>query len=243
MLTLLLIVWASLRQGLRGATIAAFSATVAAIVPVALAKDGASWAFPVQGYVLAFCTTGLLVGVSSDWMQLTEFRGRLLVGHVPIVIYSARFYGRKGQVPAKESVEITYLNAATATVLKRQRDQLLGSYAKWLLQVHPQDRELLQAALAQLATHEQSVTVEYRLAATGDEDVPNSETAPTSISTHDLPLASERPARLTWVRDTLVPTFDAKHNLVGWEGVVVEITEQRLWPTISDARRKCFTVW
>ncbi|HEV8060209.1 MAG TPA: PAS domain S-box protein, partial [Gemmataceae bacterium] len=185
--------------------------------------------------VLAFSTTGLLVGVSCDWMQLTEFRGRLLVGHVPIVIYSARFHGKKCQAPTAEKIEITYLNAATATVLKRQRDQLLGSYAKWLLQVHPQDRELLQAALAQLTTHEQSVTVEYRLAATGDEEVPNSDKAPTSIGTHDLPLASERPARLTWVRDTLVPTFDANLNMVGWEGVVLEITEQRL--LADDLRR------
>jgi PAS domain S-box-containing protein len=236
MLTLLLIVWASLRQGLRGATIAAFSATVAALAPAVWdVNGGAGWAFPLQGYVFAFSTTGLLVGVSSDWMQLTEFRGRLLVGHVPIVIYSARFYNKKGQVPPTENIEITYLNAATSTVLKRQRDQLLGSYAKWLQQVHPQDREVLHAAITQLAIHEQSVTVEYRLAPAGEDEVPNSENAPTSISTHDLPLASERPARLTWVRDTLVPTLDANRQVVGWEGVVLEITEQRL--LADDLRR------
>jgi PAS domain S-box-containing protein len=235
MLTLLLIVWASLRQGVRGATIAASSAAIAALIPVVVEGSHATWAFPVQGYVLAFCTTGLLVGVSSEWMQLTEFRGRLLVGHVPIVIYSARLHGKRIQPTPLDRIEITYLNAATALVLKRQRDQLLGSYTRWMQQVHAQDREVLQAALSQLIAHEQSVTVEYRLAAAGDEEVPNSETAPTSISTHDLPLASERPTKLTWVRDTLVPTFDANHQLVGWEGVVLEITEQRL--LADDLRR------
>lgn len=237
MLALLLIVWASLRQGLRGATAASCSTAITTLVLLSVSNDGSSLSFPLQGYVLALCTTGLLVGVSSDWMQLTEFRGRLLIGHAPLVIYSARVFSRSSKEPMDPSnIEITYLNAAALAVMKRQRDDLLGPYSTWIQNVHPSDREVVLAALAQLGNHEQSVTVEYRvLAPSNEEEVSSSDLALGTASVSELPLASCQPSRQTWVRDTMVPTFDASRRLVGWEGVVLEITEQRL---LSDDLRR-----
>src|SRR5262249_31697811 len=74
-----------------------------------------------------------------------------------------------------------------------------------------EDRELVQASVAQVCRHRQPVTCEYRLA--GGPAAPS----------------------VRWVRDTLVPALGPDGRLLGWEGVVEEITEQRA--LAQDLRR------
>ncbi len=87
---LLIVVWAALRQGLRGG---ALVAGVASLVALAVAQwlgltqaDGAL----LQGYLLAQCSTGLLVGVSAGWIQASEARYRHVVSELPLVLYTRR---------------------------------------------------------------------------------------------------------------------------------------------------------
>src|SRR5205085_1764834 len=121
-------------------------------------------------------------------------------------------------------------------------EELLGHYSLWLERVHPKDQEVVLAALAQLARQNQTVTCEYRLSpelfasksGRGSSTRhpilrPNAQHASRVIS-HHTPLPVER-----WVRDTLVPHFGPTGELAGWEGVVSDITQQRL--LADDLRR------
>src|SRR5207247_5434575 len=80
---LLLIVWASLRQGLRGGTIvASFSAITPLIVLATLldARRDDPFVLMLEGNLLAQCATGLLVAASASWIRLSEARYRQVVG-------------------------------------------------------------------------------------------------------------------------------------------------------------------
>ena len=88
-IALLVVVWASLRQGLRGGTLAAgIAASVALILAVHLDIDASAFS-PLQGNLLAQCSTALLVGASSGWIRASEARYRQVVGHIPVVLYSS----------------------------------------------------------------------------------------------------------------------------------------------------------
>src|SRR5205807_5671554 len=43
-----------------------------------------------------------------------------------------------------------------------------------------------------------------------------------------------------WMRDTLAPQFDSSGRLVGWEGVVVDVSEQR---ALADDLRRTTTMF
>src|SRR5207302_2974571 len=85
--SLLVIVWASLRQGLRGGSL---SAAVSALLAVVFASPQDADFSPLQGNLLAQCSTALLVGASAGWIRASEARYRQMVGHIPVVLYSAR---------------------------------------------------------------------------------------------------------------------------------------------------------
>src|SRR4029077_17579927 len=127
---LLVIVWASLRLGLRGGCAAAAAATVLGLaVGAALSADPALLA-PLRGNLLAQCCTALLIGASADWIRPSEARYRQVVGHIPVVLYSARFLDRPaaGVVP---EVEIALVSQAAKTVLGADPDTLVGNYSRW----------------------------------------------------------------------------------------------------------------
>jgi PAS domain S-box-containing protein len=213
-LPLLLVVWASLRQGLRGGSIVAGVASLFALFAVQPkgmpSQEG--WS-PYQGNLMAQCCTALLVGASSAWIRASEARYRRVVGHVPVVLYTARLLrpGRKGVPPL---VQMTFVSSASQPLLGAPPDDLLGDAASlWLERVHPDDREVVLAAWEELWRNQKGVTCEYRLA----EDSPERQTAG----------GRRIPARPRWARDTLIPHFGADGKLDGWEGVLEDVTDGR----------------
>jgi PAS domain S-box-containing protein len=111
---------------------------------------------------------------------------------------------------------------ASGALLGCPPEQLLGDHGRWLERVHPDDREVVRAALAQLGRQRQPVACEYRLAPAPEPAAGKGPSAATPI-----------PPR--WVRDVLAPRLDAEGRLVGWEGVVTDVTEQRALS--ADLRR------
>jgi PAS domain S-box-containing protein len=111
--------------------------------------------------------------------------------------------------------EMMQVNAACEALIGCPPRELIGPYDRWLAHVHADDREVLRAAVAQMGRHIQSVTCEYRLAQDG-----STESAKTSTR---------------WLRDTLAPQLDEEGRLIGWEGVLIDISEQRA--LADDLRR------
>lgn len=208
--TLLLTVWASLRQGLRGGTLAA---SAAGLVPLFVLPAQAQPAI-LQASLIAQCAAALLVAASFTWVRQSEARYRQVVGQVPVVLYSARVTARTARAVL---AEVTLVSAACQEMLGCPPGELLGDHARWLERVHPQDREVVVAALAQLTRQRQPVVCEYRL-------------LPETEDVEKTPARGQR-----WVRDTLAPRYDAAGTLVGWEGVVTETTAQRV--LADDLRR------
>lgn len=218
---LLVIVWASLRLGLRGGSMtAAVAAIVGLTVGTILAEDLPALT-PLRGNLFAQCCVALLVGASADWIRASEARYRQVVGHIPVVLYSARFL-RRPVVGVRPEVEILLVSPAARTILGCDPDTLVGGYSAWLERIHPQDRELLQAALAQLLLQKQPVTCEYRLAA----ENPAADEGRTPVNPLQA-LTRTIAANHRWVRDTLAPRDNADGQLEGWEGVVEDITQHR----------------
>src|SRR5207248_3206013 len=94
-------------------------------------------------------------------------------------------------------------------------EDLLGDHDHWMQQVHPDDREILCAALVQLSRQQQPVVSEYRL-------VPRlGEMADSSWTPALTPLPQPR---TRWVRDVMVPHFNEAGQLEGWEGLAIDIT-------------------
>ncbi|MFQ3592929.1 MAG: PAS domain S-box protein, partial [Gemmataceae bacterium] len=215
---LLFVVWACLRQGLRGGLIVASASGSLPLLVRQLwppAGDSALASAYLQAHLYGQATTALLIASAASWARTHETAYRQIAAQVPVVIYSVR-WRQVNQAP-----EITLVSAASESILGVPPEQLLGDYNRWLAGVHPEDREILRAAVDQLRRQEQPVVCEYRLQ--GD------------------PLNNWRnngdvvPAKTRWVRDTLAPVRDVEWQLLGWEGVVIEITEQRL---IADDLRR-----
>ncbi len=241
----LLIVWASLRQGLRGGTIVAAAAAALPLVarrlwPAAPPGGEDPYFLPLlQAHLAAQCSVGLLVAAASSWARLQEVGYRQIVAHVPVVIYSARLVPARGAPPEPASpsgptpdpglgvgvAEVTLASAACTQLLGLPAEELVGDYSRWLARVHPEDRIVVLAALDQLARQDGPVTCEYRLA--GPEEAPSGadESAPRREAA--APVAPSAALQPRWLRDTLAPHRDASGKLVGWEGVVTDITEQR----------------
>src|SRR5262249_56058757 len=87
---LLLSVWSGLRQGLRGGSLAAASSSVFGLMTVSMLGGTVTQVGPFQGVMLAQCSTALLVGASAGWIRASEARYRQVVGHIPLVLYSAQ---------------------------------------------------------------------------------------------------------------------------------------------------------
>jgi PAS domain S-box-containing protein len=228
-LPLLLIILAGARHGVRGgSTVAAASAGL----PLAWLADlphGDSFALFVQSTFLAQCGAGLLVASAGRWIRFHDTHYRQVVGHIPVVIYSARIRAA-GEPGALPHAEITLVSAASRTLLGCPPDELLGDYNHWLRRVHPDDREVVLAALSQVTRQSEPVVCEYRLNEL--KPPPADSTAPDGTPSNGL--LPRRPA-VRWVRDTLAPRRDAAGRCDGWEGVALEITEQRA--LADDLRR------
>ncbi len=236
---LLLIVWAALRQGPRGGVLVA---SVSAALPLLFLPvlgyrlDSPIFAFLLQGHLLAQCCAALLVAGSIVWVRSRDSRFGQVVSHVPVVIYSARLPGTGEVGQPLLGAEIALVSAASSALMNCRPEDLLGDHARWLERVHPDDREVLRAALAQLGRQDRPVTCEYRLAS-GDDFSGDNFSRPLSRlkdsatpSPHLLAPAAPR-----WLRDTMAPQRDAEGRLIGWEGVVTDVTEQRL--LADDLRR------
>ena len=101
-LPLLVIVWASLRHGLRGGTIMASSSVGAPLILLGLLLPPTiSYPFhelsgslnpihPIlQANLLAECSTALLAAAAANYIRLSEVRYRQVVTRIPVVLYSA----------------------------------------------------------------------------------------------------------------------------------------------------------
>ena len=236
---LLLILWAGLRQGLRGSTLVA---GVSAALPLILLERSSLSADAlqlVQSNLLGQCAVALLVTSATSWVRGSEERYRQVMGHLPVVIYSARF--RRPERPPRPvgdlAADVTLVSAASERILGCPPRQLLGDFEHWLACVHPDDRVVLRAAVAQIGRKAQPVTCEYRLA----DDARSQESGVRSQESGDrrqgtgvgsCPLS---PVSCRWVRDSLAPRLDAGGQLIGWEGVLTDITEQRA--LADDLRR------
>jgi PAS domain S-box-containing protein len=221
---LLLVVWASMRQGLPGGTLSAASATTFPLLVLAFLPAAPTLALLLRANLLTQCSTAVLVAASITWIRASEARYRQVIGHIPVVLYSARL--RPGEDRPK--AEVTLVSAASAELLGCAPENLLGPFERWLEHVHPDDREVVRAAVAQLRRQVQPVACEYRTQRAWPRE---QATAPDACAAP----SSRLPARHRWVRDTLAPLLDADGRLVGWEGVLSEITEQRL--LADDLRR------
>ena len=252
---MLLIVWAGLRQGLRGGTLVASAASVALLVAHSLEMIPATdplFRPLMQAHLVALCSAALLVAAGSSWVRRRDAGYRQVVSKVPVVIYSARLLrmpresdpprggdpgappgpGGRGEIGSGVA-EITLVSNASLDLLGCRGAQLLGDYTRWLACVYAEDREIIFAALEQLARQDQPVACEYRLASSVGHD---SSRRPVVDDGGDLSgevVMAKSPTR--WLRDTLAPRRDEDGRLVGWEGVVTDITEQRA--LADDLRR------
>jgi PAS domain S-box-containing protein len=248
-LPLLFIVWASLRQGIQiGMAVVATAALLCLVVEPWVGGTGVGMT-SLRGNLLAQCCTALLVGASVTRTRANEARYRQVIGHIPIVLYSARVSQtpRPGRPPR---VEITFVSPASRQVLGRVPEDLHGDHARWLQHIHPQDRELLAATLSQLFLGRKPVSCEYRLAEPEGRRPKGGGSRKPAASSHRAVAAPEGPVRKSprngrsgdcllpaacsllaasdrWVRDSLVPHVGADGQVEGWEGVLEDITEQR----------------
>jgi PAS domain S-box-containing protein len=228
----LVIVWATLRLGLRGGTIVAGLATMVALGVAAQRTDSPEVVNPLRANLLAQCCTALLIGASADWIRGNEGRYRQVVGQIPVVLYSGRFL-RMPAPGSQPEAEILFVSPAATQFLGCEPEALVGDFRSWLERINSADRELMLAALAQLMLQKQPVTCEYRLIDHGVQPAaPQTDPSqkPSSNAMLDLSQPSQR-----YVRDTLTPHYSADGRLDGWEGVVEDITEQR--QLAQDLRR------
>src|SRR5205823_6007687 len=137
---------------------------------------------PLQGNLLGLCCTALLIGASAGWILASEARYRQIVGHIPVILYSARLprgftfppsqaesqrrASSRGDSPGKlllQQARVSLVSPACRQILDSAPEQLLGPIDQWLARILPADRELFIAALAQLSLQKSPVTCEYRL--------------------------------------------------------------------------------
>ena len=160
---MLLIVWAGLRQGLRGGTLVASAASVALLVAHALGMTPSPdplFRPLMQAHLVAQCSAALLVAAGSSWVRRREAGYRQVVSLVPVVIYSARLLraprrsdtprgsdpggppsnGGRGEI-GPGVAEITLVSNASLELLGCPGAQLLGDYTRWLACIYAEDRD------------------------------------------------------------------------------------------------------
>jgi PAS domain S-box-containing protein len=248
---LLLILWACMRQGLRGGTLVAATAAAAPLVVLSIRQLGTDPFFVLllQAHLLAQCAAALLIAAAATWVRVSETGYRRVVAHIPVVIYSARMRSPDPVLTLTNGdqglAEITLVSAASAQLLGCPAEQLLGDYSRWLARIHPDDREVVFAALAQLTRQDNPVTCEYRVILEPGSSrrtmIPPVSPPPTNGARPPTPPPpTQSVPRTRWLRDTLAPTRDAEGRLVGWEGVVIDINEQR---TLADDLRRATSMF
>jgi PAS domain S-box-containing protein len=230
-LALLLVVWSSIRQGLRGGAATAFAGCVVALLLATFTHTGPGEFSPLQGNLLSQCSTALLVGSAVGWIRLSEAKYQQVVGHIPLVLTSVRLVrGGVSLLPRAVSertrttdrpdlrrgpefvrdAELILVSQMAMTLYGVEPVDMLGPYERWLDLINPDDRLLAIAAIAQMGLQRQSVTYEFRVAA-----------------------ALDVPTR--WMRETLSPHYSPEGLLDGWDGVAEDITVQR---TLQQENRR-----
>lgn len=251
---LVLLVWICIRQGLFGGTFAAgVTAIVTAVafqlVPISLEARAVTQS-ALQGQLLAFCSTAMLVGVSASWIRATESRFSQVIGRIPFVVYSVRLpygipslLGPDDDRPRRDSkfdikigpaiskmANVVLVSPACEQVMGAKAESLVGPFTSWMEQIHPEDHVLVIASLAQLCLQKKPVQFEFRL---------RKELPATEVATSALPIQQPPAAGPIWVRDTLTPHYDEAGLIDGWEGLIEDITEQR---ALSQNLRKLSTM-
>ncbi len=249
---LVLIVWTCIRQGLFGGCVTASIASALVLAAAQIfeipAEVRPAVQSGIQGSLLAFCSSALLVGVSASWIRANETRFRHVVSRIPFVVYSARLpYGIPGYVapnsgqPRRDNkadihagpsiskiANVLLVSPACKQIFGCGPEELIGPFEHWLEQIVAEDRELVIASLTQLCLQKQPVTCEYRLVGPAAEAAGalNHQAAPP----RSVPALAHR-----WVRDTLTPHYSEEGLVDGWEGLIEDITDQR---TLSHNLRK-----
>ena len=242
---LILIVWTCIRQGLHGGCFSASITSLAVLTAAQLfpAATGIQAALQsgIQGNLLAFCSTALLVGVSASWIRANETRFRHVVSRIPFVVYSARlphgipsFVNPPANHPKRDSkaeihvgptmsklANVLLVSPASKQVFGCEPEALIGPFARWLDRIEADDHIMVVAALAQLCLQKQPVTCEYRLRLAA----PNPDPALQPSAPLSNPIVA---SPMRWVRDTLTPHYSEEGLVDGWEGLVEDITDQRL---------------
>lgn len=230
---LLLIVWASLRQGLPGGTSVACAAVAVPLAVLMAATTPVPLILLLQGNLLAQAGTGLLVAASASWLRSSERRYRQLVAHVPVVVYSVRLAGNP------PTAEVTLVSAASIALLGCPPDRFLGDHRLWLEHVHPDDREVLLAAIAQLQRQDGPVTCEYRLA----PEIPPIGRPRASRRFHRAGTPASAPGRIAPASGGCATRWP--HNGMPTDGSPAgkvssaTLPNSASWPTICAALRAC----
>jgi PAS domain S-box-containing protein len=228
-ISLLFVVWTSLRQGLQGGLFTATLGAIVALLTATLLGAGPANFNPMQGNLLGQTSTALLVGASASWIRASETRYRRVVGQIPVILYSVRLprslpvRSAGGKMPDSKPdmttgpqiiqvAELTLVSQASKRVFGLEPAALEGPFTRWLEHVHADDRELVIAAVTQLVLQKQLVTCEYRVAATSAAGAPDANGPTRSV---------------VWVRDTMAPHHGAEGRLDCWDGVIEDITEAR----------------
>jgi PAS domain S-box-containing protein len=228
----LVVGWVALCHGAQKGLLAAAATAIPASLFLAAESTLPPSSFVVQLLLLVPWGVVLLGGAVASRMPRPETPYRDVVSRLPVVLYNARVVkgGAAGRPP---EAEIFFVSPASNEVLGLPSENLLGEYENWLKHIHPDDHEVFLAALSQLGRQDQAVVCEYRL----DPKIRVGE-RPASVLLNAWAMVSgaqgSRVISLKqpevsgrWLRDTLVPRLDADGRLVGWQGVVTDITEQR----------------
>ncbi len=121
-----------------------------------------------------------------------ETRYRTLVEQTPVVTYREKF-----SVPGMEP----YVSPQVERLLGYSPQEFLEDLTLWESLIHPEDREMFEAADERASETEDPMDVEYRMVA--------------------------RNGRVVWVRDEAVPVRDGDGGLQFWQGIVSDITDRR----------------
>ncbi|MCI0738904.1 MAG: PAS domain S-box protein [Gemmataceae bacterium] len=252
--SLLVVVWAALRQGLRGGALAASVNALLVLIPALFLNLSAAQFSPLQGNLLGQCSTVLLVGASAGWIRASEARYRQVVGHIPVVLYSVRF-------PRGLSVPLASVSAGgqERNPVPRSertggqernpvpRSERRGEVASGPLIVQQAEVTLVSAAsrnvfgcepeelLGPFADWMERIDPRDREIVIGALGQLCLQKEPVSCEyrLYSGPMTAGRSFR--WVRDTMVPFQPSQQMLDGWEGVIEDITDRRA--LAQDLRR------
>jgi PAS domain S-box-containing protein len=153
---------------------------------------------PVQGPSATVATRGLVIDVSRQ--KLEEERGSQL---------ALRYQRLIEHLPAivytesvtDDSATVIYVSPQTRDILGIDPEDWIGSSAGWLARVHPDDRARVEAASARADETGEAYVAEYRM--------------------------TNADGNTVWFHDESALVRDEDGNPLYWQGVMLDITEQR----------------